>query len=710
MAETCERIIFCLNRLYIFRGSESRSLVGKCKTWLGPGFSLLLYIVIFLLLTFPVHPISYRVSEVVQKREVNYASFYQLEQDASGQPYAWSRPTVSLYFTDVPRYSPLSFHIRLKSARPLDTAPAILSFKEIRPQTSLPLGEIKPDVTRSSVYQEYELTIPPCQECRTGVLIEISGKAFLAANDTRALGVVISDYSLGSGVGHLRYLIWPQPFFLIVLIIGLGLISWAIQLGLSWISTSLLLLPVACYLAIFHPYIAEEWPWLLGLAASVALTSLGWVYFKRHGQPVYRRKWWLLGGTACFVAFMCISPQFSHDITLFLGWIRDLTHNPTGPLDIYRHSPRLDYPPLISYILWLYAIVTGWFGLAQNGQALKVFYALPVIGLVWLSWSYYFPGGFLYKRLLGLKLPTTEEEQTSYLPAFALLAFGAATVFDAGVWGQTDIMACLMLVATLFFINYNWAAAGVLLGLDVIFKPQCWFLAPFFAFLIILRFRIKFGLRALILGGLTALVLAISAFGFDPQSFNNFLYQPELGGQLNTGSVGAYNLFSLLGFGNSAPPIWLEIGGLSVSIIVMLLIMGLSWHRQRQHQSFQAEISWSAFGAALIVLAIYLFAPKMHERYLVYALVFLALSVVYNSRLLIPFLFLNGFCFLTMLTSHLGFRRDRLPNTFFTWRQLLAGSLSPALIAVSSLLIFGWLLFLFWRGSAEPLEAEISRP
>ncbi len=683
-------------------------IVGKLKgqvgpvRWLGPGLWLLLYMGAFLFFIFPAHPLSYQTYEVAQNRRDNYKAFYDQERDGAGNSFAWTRPEASLYFVDVPRYAPLRFQISLNLNRPSGPPPAEVEFNEIRNGARVALGTVRPEVGKLG-FQEYEFTIPPCSECQQGVQIEIKTNWFRIAGDTRALGVIVRDYSVELGAGHLRYLFWPQPYLPVAFLLGLGLVGWFSAFRLGWIWGMLLLLPVAFYLALFQIYLIDDCLWLAVWAGGLIVTAWGG---QRAGWQI--RKWWLLAGTGFFIAFMCVSPASATDMKLFLLWIDDLGRNPTGPFNIYRNSPRLDYLPLIAYILWPYRVVTGWFGAAGSVALLKVFYALPVVLTVWLTWGYLGQSGLFKKR------PAQPLDAGSGWDwrAFALLGFGITMVFDPAVWGQTDAIMCLMLGATLLFINQRWVwAAGIMLGLDVIFKPQAWFVAPYFALLLLIRFGWKRGMLAGFAGGLVALALAVLAFGFDWQAFSDFWFQPSLGGNLGKGSSFAYNVVYLLGYGDSEPPGWVVYSGFAVIAAVFLAVGWATWQRRHQYRDRLDELSWDALVSALLVAAVFLFAIKMRERYLDYALLFLGLAALRNRRLFLPYACFNALCLVNMLAIYLGDRKEKVPNTFFVWRQIMAEPATAYLVSALSLAVFGWLLFILYNSfkpvrPASPNRAE----
>lgn len=657
--------------------------------WLGPGLWLVLYTGAFFLFSFPIHAISYEAYEVAQNRRTNYESFYNPERDPAGNAYSWTRPIANLYFVDVPRYAPLRFQINLSLNRPAGVLPAEINFSEVRGPTKVPLGTLRPDPAQPG-FQDYEFTIPACPECQVGTQIQIESNWFRVDGDQRALGVIVKNYSLEMGAGHWRYLLWPQPYLLVALLLGLGLVGWFAAFRLPWLWGALLLVPVTFYLALFQIYLIDDCLWLSVWAAGLGLTALGWAR-----SSLKWRKWWLIAGVSFFVAFMCVSPASATDMKLFLFWVDDLGRNPYGPFDIYRHSPRLDYLPLIAYILWPYRVITGWFGASNSVALLKIFYSLPVILIVWLIWSYLAQSSIFKKRQPAQPLDAGRGWDWQ---ALALLGFGITMVFDPAVWGQTDAIMCLMLALNLIFINQRWAyPAGIMLGLSVIFKPQAWFVAPFFAFLLLLRFGWKRGFLAGLAGGIVALALAVPAFGFDAKSFSDFWFQPSLGGNLGKGSSFAYNVIYLLGYGDAEPPDWIVYGGFAIIALAFGLAGWLTWRQQQRFKDRLAELSWDGLVAALLVAVVFLFAIKMRERYLDYALLFLAMAALRNRRLFLPFTLFNGLCLLNMLAIYLGDRKEKVPSTFFVWRQVMSAPAMPYIVAALSLAVFGWLVYLLVR-------------
>ncbi len=673
---------------------------------------------LFVLLLVPVRQLNYSAAKVADGRLVNYEAFYQSEVTADGRRYAWTRPDARLYFNDMPRYAPLRFQIDLNFDRPGEVAPARLQLTEIRNrEPSLLLLNLVADPQRPG-FHTYTLTVPPCATCETGLTIELKSNGVKPPGETRTLGVVAGNFGVALGLGHYRYLLWPQPYFVAVLLIGLALVMWLGRMNCGWPESLLWLTPPALSLAIFSPVLYDDSWWLVGLALVLLVTALVRV---RLPQILG-----LLLACTALITIFAIVPLYATDIKdlqLYQNWLKDLQR--VGPFNLYSSSPSLDYLPLLLYILWFYSLITAPFGLTDSAIALKLFFSIPILLNLYLLWRFtIYDLRFLVTQNSKLTSEgwSSTKTQNSKLKTqnFLIFAFSATLIFNSAVWGQTDTLLACMLVWTLMVVQTRHPLlAGALLGLDVALKPQSWIVAPLLA-LFILK---DYGWRKTLVAGCVGFGLLFGfsapAFGFDPASFQRFFFQPAFAGELNLGSVNAYNLLYLFGYGTKEAPQLIAYAGFALIGLVYLLVAARIWWRTPAKTAepvgasstrdfpVATQIYWTqqALAAGLVLIIFFLCAIKMRERYIEYGLVFVGLAAFYAGlkggaharRLLLIFLGLDLLSMLNLLPVFVVHRNEQDYNTIYLWREIILADWLPSLVALGITAAFGYLLYLFLK-------------
>ncbi len=664
-----------------------------------PTALLIYFLLLFIVFLFPTRSLNYEAGEVAGKRLVNYEAFYQEEKTGQGKIYSWLRPETKIYFNDLPRYAPLKIELELNFDRPAGFEPGSLEISEVREgEPPLPMALFKGEPARPG-FQTCTFTAPPCPKCETGLTLNLKSNAFKPNGETRTLGVVVGNFGAKLGFGHYRYLLWPQPYFFAVLLVGLLLSLWITQSGASYPVGILWAFPFALSLAIFSPSLINQ-SWLILIGAGLAAVAL--IPQLRIPKIISLEVTCLL----LILIFALIPLSFTDikDLQLYQNWLKDLQVN--GPFNIYNYSPFLDYLPLLLYLLWFYRLVSALFGLAMDPLALKLFFSIPILINLWLLYR-------VTRNSNQLPAPAEiepgqdKEIQKAPLsnPAFpALLVTGLSStlIFNAAGWGQTDTLSVCLLLWTLLAIQWGRPlTAGALLGLDVALKPQGWVVIPLLALFILKGYGWK---KTLLSGGLAFALLfglCAPAFGFDFNSFRHFLFQPAFAGELNLGSVNAYNWLYLLGFGTREAPSYIALGGVLIIFLVYLGIILGGWGPKiwRAGNSYSKGRSLQALGAGLVLLIFFLGAIKMRERYLEYGLLFMGLAAIYyafkgkNTNFwLLAFLALEIFSMLNLLPVFVVHRNDHNLETVYLWRDLLLANWFPAGIAIGNTLIFGYFL------------------
>ena len=388
---------------------------------------------------------------------------------------------------------------------------------------------------------------------------------------------------------------------------------------------------------------------------------------------------------------------YETDINTFKAWAGMVDQ--MGMNQIYYSDVFLDYPPGYLYVLWALEKLRQLLGLDAMGSGFTLLIKLPSIFADILC-------GYLLYRF-------AQKSGTNPLLAAGLYLFCPAVLINSTIWGQADSLCVLLLVGAMLLLGrkQGWAVAGAraLYGLGMLMKPQMLLFAPVFLFYVLKRRDWK-GLAAGLVSAFGVVILLAMPY---TQNFDfSWLIQQyaDTMGYYNYFTINAYNLYGLLGlnwYSMETLPGWVPT---LLTVISAALAVGLSgllyWKSRRKGALFTVP--------CVIMATIYLFAPKMHERYLFPLLFFLLLCGVltHDKRLYRLFLAFAGVHFLNV--SFVLY----LNNAYIE-------PTSPVILVLSAshLLLYGLLLYVLWQVyvanrveteapleqahfSAEPIEEE----
>jgi Gpi18-like mannosyltransferase len=279
-----------------------------------------------------------------------------------------------------------------------------------------------------------------------------------------------------------------------------------------------------------------------------------------------------------------------------------------GPSRIYDPGLPVDaYPPGSLYLLWL----SGWIGkLIQPGaNGFRVIVETPpLVADLFIGLTIYFAA---WRDGRGMRA----------LIIMMLFALNPALIFDTVVWGQSDsIVALPMLAAAILILTgryrIGWSAAAI----AMMAKPQAIAIAPPLGLWTLFNADLgECGWSAGAFIGTVAIGIMPYQLGHSWDWIIN-VYK-DLGTRFSDASVGAFNFMGLIG-GMGTSDTDKVIGGISYSALglsltgaVYLIASYLIWRAR------SARAAWLAIFVALF--GFFMFAPRMHERYLYYPLVFL---------------------------------------------------------------------------------------
>ncbi|HEX2913423.1 MAG TPA: glycosyltransferase 87 family protein [Chloroflexia bacterium] len=642
---------------------------------------------LFLYLSFPGVVADFSVREVTTYKGFN--GFNQLEKAPDGQPFAWSKSGANLSFANLPRYIPLTVYMDISLDRPPGAPPARLQINEIDDDDNSlvrPLAHITVQPGQSG-FHRYTFTVPARPELRAGLNIQLQTNAFRVPGDSRLLGVALRQFGVYSESGRWSNLLWPLPLAPAVLILLLAISGWTLAAGLGLVETASLLFMVALVAGEQVQYLRPYSWWLLAMALGVAGCALGWARFSnaRSEKTLARGPFWAMAGIAFTIAFFIVTHEYVFDVSLYKEWIT--LAGKYGPFDFYNRSDSFNYPPLIAYLFWIYGSITGLFDREASTFGLKALLSLNVLLMGWLLWRQLFAKASVAKNARIV------------VPVLLMFGLNLATLYNPAVWGQSDAIAAFLLLGT-FYLLYqkHYTGGAILLGLSLIFKPQAIFVAPLLALVLLLKAGWRKTLLNLAISLAVCAALALPVFGFSLGQFKDYLFQDQLAGGSGDSKVKAYNFPHLFNY-EVDPAGWVAVFGFAVLGLTLLLIAIYLIQRRGEPQVV-------ATGAALAVVTFFTFAIKMHERYLYYALPFLALAAGYaylrqskrEQRLIgIIWSLYSLIALLELLVSRYTDQTGRIGDNIFNWNGLLAnaeGILKTGL-SISAIALYGVLLFYF---------------
>jgi hypothetical protein len=395
---------------------------------------------------------------------------------------------------------------------------------------------------------------------------------------------------------------------------------------------------------------------VIGILCGLAMLALlGWALFEiwRPAITSGRSAWILSSAVMLAITGVKFAALFHFTGIYWDVWAKinhALLAVVLGPGKIYDPGVPVDVcPPGELYLLWF----SGWIAriLEPGADGFRVIVETPpLIADFLIGLTLYFAGW-------------REGRAVRAMLVMLLFALNPALIFDTVVWGQSDsIVALPMLAAALLILagrhRLGWSAAAI----AILAKPQAAAIA------------IPLGLWTLLDAGIAECGWSAAAFagtfavGILPYQIGhsgNFIVNvyKEMGARFSDASVGAFNFMALVG-GMGAPDADKTLGvsyralGLSLTAAVYVISLYLVW---------RARSSRSAMLATFVALfGFFMFAPRIHERYLYYPIVFLIPIALESGALTAIFAvtsatFLFNLLYIKHLTDTASYFPDR-PN------------------------------------------------
>ncbi len=308
------------------------------------------------------------------------------------------------------------------------------------------------------------------------------------------------------------------------------------------------------------------------------------------------------------------------DMNCFLLWSQSVFTD--GLKKFYLSDSFHDYPPGYMYILYVVGAIRALFSWTWDGTASIVLTKMPAIIADMVT------GYLIYK----IALKKFNKNGAAILSAVYL--FCPMVILDSAVWGQTDsvftvfmVLMCYLITEKKLIPSYFVFAIGILV------KPQSLFFTPVLICGIIDQvfledFNWKKFLKNLGLGIVAILMIGVlmMPFGFS-QALNQYT------GTLKSyefASINAYNFWNMLGHNWASQydkllGIQYKTWG-SIAIVLTVIISLIISFRCRKNAGKYYFIG------GFVVTTVFMFAVRMHERYLFPAMVMFLLAFAVRRR------------------------------------------------------------------------------
>ncbi len=332
------------------------------------------------------------------------------------------------------------------------------------------------------------------------------------------------------------------------------------------------------------------------------------------------------------------APAYPIDMGGYVAWSNHLAqYGPRGLYDAFH----IVYAPMYHYLLWISGLVAQCLGLSRDAH-------------VWLIKLWAVAADATGAWLLVCLGRKRGRIGTGFAIGMLYLLH-PAVAFDSSVWGQFDgIPALLLLVVLLLFEARRPVPAALAFLVSVLFKPQSGLLLPIVLVVFLFQLWRRNDWRLFLRDGMIALVSGIILYlavvlpfytptgraatlpgWIDPFWWLFDLYLRSVQ-DYPYDTANAFNLWFLLG-GQIRPDTTLFLGlshnawGLAgFGLCALWAIMRLLRGGERSERLY--ESSW------LVLFAAFMLMTKMHERYLVPALLIGAACVLADRRHFAPYL------------------------------------------------------------------------
>lgn len=333
---------------------------------------------------------------------------------------------------------------------------------------------------------------------------------------------------------------------------------------------------------------------------------------------------------------------FENDVNTFWAWMSKLITQPLS--GFYSKDYFADYFPLYLYVLRVTGYIGQWLGIQSIAGGGVVLLKMPslICYAIFIFW-------FTRQWLKDQKIDSLESFAQSNFVPFAALMLNPAILYNYAGFSQVD--AIFTVIATICFynlLNNRWEPACMAYGLLFAMKPQALFFAPILFVYTVLRRKDLFqGKASSFLKGVGSALFWLAVL-FVPFWWNNPAGMVEhfMSGlqSYNYSTVNAFNFFAVTN-GNWIPLEEYKILGLGpygvyiASVLVTGLYLARSFWKTGAKSSLKNLVPKQILLlGAIFVMSLFLFFPKMHERYVLVVFPFFYLLGLQSPRMFLAYI------------------------------------------------------------------------
>lgn len=373
---------------------------------------------------------------------------------------------------------------------------------------------------------------------------------------------------------------------------------------------------------------------VVGLLAGAAMLAIVWYTFSNYLAPVaadpdsgLRTALLILAIIAVVkLAMLPWFPGFATDVSSYEAWASQIAT--LGPARTYQEGYFLDYPPGYLYALWIAGVVANLFD--ASGTFLRIIVESPAL-----------VADFALALLMFAFVRRDGRSRNLAIAAMLLIALNPALLFDTVGWGQSDsVPAFTMLLSVMAILSSQFELCWAVAAISVLVKPQGLMLVPVLALYTLLESDYRIWISSAV-SFVAIAIIGIAPFQIGhPWNWIINLYTSTAAYYHET-SVNAFNLMALLGGMRQADSD--TVAGVSYFALGMSLLVPL--------YLYVAWILWRGrsarrlmFASFITIFGFFMLAPRMHERYLYPALVFLVPLALESVPMLAVFAILSATC------------------------------------------------------------------
>jgi len=304
---------------------------------------------------------------------------------------------------------------------------------------------------------------------------------------------------------------------------------------------------------------------------------------------------------------------YVNDLSLFHYWGNYAFNE--GILNLYHGDFFLDYPPAYMYVLYVLAAIQKLLGIPYGGTGFLVLYKLPAIIADVIAAIY------IYKQA------SKKLSHAWSLGLMLLYWLNPVVLLDGAVWGQVDSIFTLLIVVSIgLFIDNKISKASLLFAIAALFKPQAFIFMPVVLLALLYQKRWKMVAVSAGWGFCSFLLLSLPLF----QKGEGIVQLVKLYGNtlssyayVTVNSFNVYMLFDLNWASLEDHSILGYLGWIAVVLaVVYAAYIGIAG-------KVKGETLY--FVAASLIVIVFMFVTKMHERYMFSVVMLLIMAFVQSK-------------------------------------------------------------------------------